>query len=50
MPNGKHGKSIKAPKVYDALRREGYPKAKAAAISNAQKAGTIKHSKGGRRR
>ena len=30
-----HGKSIKKPKVYDALRKKGYSKSKAAAISNA---------------
>lgn len=30
-----HGKSIKNPKVYDALRRQGMSKSQAAAISNA---------------
>ena len=35
MP-GKKWKSIKRPKVYEALRRKGYSKAKAARISNAQ--------------
>ena len=29
-------KSLKRPKVYDALRRKGYSKTKAAKISNAQ--------------
>ena len=37
---GKRGggsrKSLKRPKVYDALRRKGYSKTKAAKISNAQ--------------
>lgn len=38
MPGGDHGKSIKKPKVYEALREErGMSKSKAAAISNAQK-------------
>jgi hypothetical protein len=35
MPRGRHGSSIKRPKVYDALRRQGFSKSKAAAISNA---------------
>lgn len=44
----KHGKSIKAPKLYEKLRRKGYSKAKAAAISNAAANGTINHhSRGG---
>lgn len=34
MPGGNHGPSIKKPKVYDALRREGMSKTKAARISN----------------
>lgn len=34
MP-GKKYRSIKRPKVYEALRREGMPKSRAAAISNA---------------
>lgn len=42
MPGGKY-RSIKRPKVYEALRRKGYSKAKAAAISNSM-------SKGGRKR
>lgn len=36
---GKRGgtrKSLKRPKVYDALRRKGYSKTKSAKISNAQ--------------
>ncbi len=36
--NKKPGKSIKKPKVYEALRDQGMPKEKAAKISNAQKA------------
>ena len=35
MPGHNHGPSIKRPKVYEALRRQGYSKAKSAAISNA---------------
>lgn len=35
MPGSAHGPSIKNPRVYDALRRKGYDKARAAAISNA---------------
>ena len=36
MPGGKSpGPSIKKPKEYEALKRKGYPKSKAAAISNA---------------
>lgn len=34
MP-GKKYRSIKAPKIYEALRRRGLPKSRAAAISNA---------------
>jgi hypothetical protein len=34
MPKGNHGPSIKRPKVYEALKRKGYSKSKAAAISN----------------
>lgn len=58
MPKGKvkgatkrfpHGKSVKHSKIYDALIKEGMPKSKAAAISNAA---TPKHSnkKGGKKR
>jgi hypothetical protein len=35
MP-GKKYRSIKKPKVYEALKRKGYSKTKAAKISNAQ--------------
>lgn len=35
MPGRKY-RSIKRPKVYEALRRKGYPKSKAARISNSQ--------------
>lgn len=35
MPGSNHGKSIKRPSAYEALRRKGYSKSKAAAISNA---------------
>lgn len=35
MPGMKHGPSIKKPKVYEALKRQGMSKSKAAAISNA---------------
>lgn len=35
MPGHDHGPSIKKPRVYEALRRKGYAKSKAAAISNA---------------
>lgn len=40
MP-GSHGPSIKRPDIYEALRRRGYDKSRAAAISNAAAAGTI---------
>jgi hypothetical protein len=37
MPGGKKpGPSIKRPATYEALRKKGYSKARAAAISNAQ--------------
>lgn len=36
MP-GKKYRSIKRPKVYEALRRKGYSKAKSARISNAKR-------------
>lgn len=32
-----HGPSIKKPKIYDALRKQGMSKSKAAAISNAMR-------------
>lgn len=35
MPKGNHGKSIKNPRTYEALRRQGKSKSAAAAISNA---------------
>lgn len=35
MPGGRHGTSIKWPKLYEKLRAKGYPKSMAAAISNA---------------
>lgn len=35
MPGHNHGKSIKKPRVYEALRRKGYGKTAAAKISNA---------------
>ena len=34
MPRGDHGPSIKNPKTYEALKRQGKSKASAAAISN----------------
>jgi hypothetical protein len=33
---GKHGPSIKCPDIYEALRRKGYSKKKAAKISNSR--------------
>lgn len=44
MPGHNHGKSIKNPRVYEALKRKGYSKSKSAAISNSKAGG------GGRRR
>lgn len=38
MPAGKHGPSIKDNETYDALRRDGASKEKAARIANAQAA------------
>ena len=47
---GKHGNLTgKASRVYEALRREGMGKQKAARIANASKAGTINY-KGGKRK
>lgn len=43
-------KSIKDEDTYEALRRKGYSKEKAARIANAQAAGTIDHHKGERRK
>lgn len=37
MPGSQHGPSIKNPRVYEALRRKGMSKRRAAAISNAQR-------------
>lgn len=37
MPGSQHGPSIKNPRVYEALRRKGMSKQRAARISNAQK-------------
>jgi hypothetical protein len=34
MPKGNHGKSVKNPKTYEALRRKGMSKTAAAKISN----------------
>jgi len=34
MPGHEHGKSIKKPGEYEALKEQGYSKSKAAAISN----------------
>lgn len=46
MPGGKSlGPSIKKPDTYEALRKKGMSKSKAAAISNAQAAGTINRGK-----
>lgn len=42
MPGHDHGDSIKNPKVYEALRRDGYSKSSAAAISNAQRGGAAR--------
>lgn len=42
---GKHGPSIKKPRTYEALRRQGMSKESAARISNAQAAGTINRRK-----
>jgi hypothetical protein len=36
MPGHDHGPSIKNPRIYDALRKAGYPKDRAAKISNAK--------------
>jgi hypothetical protein len=49
MPGGKKpGPSIKRPAVYEALKRRGYSKAKAAAISNSM-ASKGKRKKTGKR-
>lgn len=50
MPGGKKpGPSIKNPDMYEAMRKQHMPKAKAAAISNAAAAGTLKRAKGKRK-
>jgi len=36
VPGKKHGPSVKKPKVYEALKKKGMSKARAARISNAQ--------------
>jgi hypothetical protein len=42
MPKGKSpGPSVKKPATYEALRKQGASKGKAARIANAQAAGTI---------
>lgn len=43
-------KSLKKPRVYDALRRKGYSKEKSARISNAMAAGTVNYRRGRRGR
>jgi hypothetical protein len=48
MPGHNHGKSIKNPRVYEALKRKGYSKTLAAKISNAQR--KRKRSRGRKRR
>lgn len=51
MPAGRHGPSIKNPRVYEALKGKGYSKTKAAKISNAQVRGRKrKRGKAKRRR
>ncbi len=37
MPGRKHGKSIKNSRVYEALKKKGYSKTKAARISNSKR-------------
>ena len=36
MPGKKHGPSVKKPKTYEALKKKGMSKSRAARISNAQ--------------
>jgi hypothetical protein len=45
MPGKDHGPRIKKPRIYEALRRKGMSKTKAAKISNLKRGGR----KGGRR-
>jgi hypothetical protein len=46
MKGGPHGPSIKKANTYEALRRKGASKSKAARIANAQANGTISHKRG----
>ncbi len=39
MPGKKHGPSVKNSRVYEALRKKGYSKTKAARISNSKRKG-----------
>jgi hypothetical protein len=48
MPGSSHGPSIKRPSMYEALRRKGYSKQKAARISNAGGGGGRSKRKGRR--
>lgn len=48
MPGKRPGPSIKKVAMYEDLKQQGYSKAKAAAISNAAAAGTLR--RGGKRR
>lgn len=50
MPAGNHGPSIKNPRVYEALRRKGYSKTKAAKISNSKRKGKRGKARRSRRR
>ena len=50
MPGHSHGKSIKNPRVYEALKRAGYSKSKSAAISNAARGKGKGGKKGGKRK
>jgi hypothetical protein len=46
----KHGPSVKKPKTYEALKKKGMSKSRAAAISNAQANKTKKSKKGGKKK
>ena len=50
MPGHDHGASIKNSHVYEALRRRGYSKTKAAKISNAMVGRGHKRTRGGHQR
>jgi len=50
MPGHNHGPSIKSPNVYEALRRKGYSKTKAAKISNGLIRGRKRKGKARRRK